>query len=288
MTRVTVYVIGFSLFLLSPLHSTAREPVKPTFDDPKIQELVNKAWGVQEEELSIETIDAAIGYLEQALALDPENHVLLYMLSNEYSQKVYRLPNKTKKEKEAQTECAQKGYEYGMLSLVYQETAPGYFWAASNHAFRMQHKNFAAQLAMSPELVNLVNKAEALDITYFYWVSARLRSQLALVTPKLLLKLIGGTVADIEEKLNSGIAMEPRYIENYVDKAAFFRHVGRKKEALEVLEQALQIDPDSLPDMKCFNRFVHERAKKLWKEWTGKKYQYSDAVTGEVSAPEEM
>ena len=272
-SRTIVFPAVLIPVFLFPFHSSfSREPVKPKFDNPEVQALVDKAWDAQSEALSIETIDAAIAYLEKARALDPKNHVLLYMLGNEYSQRVFRMPTNTKKEKKLQEQCADKGYEYSMRSLSLKESAPGFFWAASNHAFRMQHKNFAAQLTMSPELMKLVNKTEELDITYFYGVSARLRARLALVTPTLLLKLIGGTLADIEEKLNHGIKSEPRFIDNYVDKATFVRHLGREKDSVKILEQALSLDPDAMPDMIPFNRFAHDRARAFYREWTGKEY----------------
>jgi len=268
--NLILLIPAFVFLSITPL--PAKEPIKPVFADPRVQALIDRAWTAMDYDLSLPNLDEAIKCGEEALALDPGNYVLLCVAANFYSQKVVRMPTETKPEKEAMLAMARKGYDYARKSLAIKETAAGYTWAISCYSMLYRDRNFAAQLTASPEIVRLVNKIEECDQDYFYGVSARLRSRMALVTPKLLLKLIGGTLAGIEEKLDHGISLEPAFLDNYVDKSTFLNHIGRPAEAKRILEWVLRQDPDARPALRAWNRYSYDRTKVIWKEWTGADY----------------
>lgn len=268
--EIILLIPAFVFLYLTPL--PAKEPTKPIFADPRIQALIDRAWTALDYDFSIPNMDEAIKCGEEALALDPGNYVLLYVAADFYAQKVVRMPTETEPEKEAVLAMARKGLDYARKSLAIKETAAGYTWALSCYSLLYKDRNFAAQLTASPEIIRLVNKIEECDKNYFFAVSARLRSRLALATPKLLLKLIGGTLADIEGKLDHGISLEPAFLDNHVDKAAFLNHIGRPEEAKKILDWVLRQDPDARPDLRAWNRYSYDRAKVIWKEWTGSEY----------------
>ena len=48
--------------------------------------------------------------------------------------------------------------------------------------------------------------------------------------------------------------------------------MGKKDDALSALDYALKQDPNIFPEEVAKNKLALEKAKKMWKEFTGKEY----------------
>jgi tetratricopeptide (TPR) repeat protein len=91
-------------------------------------------------------------------------------------------------------------------------------------------------------------------------------------TPAIVIRIVGEDPEQIFGALEEAIQAEPRFIDNYVYRAEFYRHMGKEGEALESLNRALKMDPEAFPEELAYNRYAQRKARGMWKEWTGRDY----------------
>jgi len=252
--------------------ANAREQNKPKSKNPEAQNLIDKAWSALDQDMTLKEIDESIKYLKQALELDPNNDEILVELADEYYQRGNQMPRNSDSDYEARNKYFEPGHEAALKALSIKETAGAHFWVAGNLSAMNENSSIIKQASMFPEIIGHVNWIEEHDRDYKYGAAARMGSKIASRVPDILIGMVGYDTEKISTGLDEAIASEPRFIDNYVYKAEFHNRMGKTNEALDMLDQALKMDPEAFPEERAYNRFAQREAKKFWKEWTGKEY----------------
>jgi len=264
------------LFLLItavlPATGNSREPVKPKSQNPAAQKFIDKAWTALDQNMTTKEIDTAIKHLEKAVELDPNNDLLLCELAGEYFQRGYQMPDDDKKQIEARNVFFEKGYEAAQKANGIRESAGSHGWTAANLGSLKQHSSFITQAAILPELNSHLDWITQNDKDYKYGFVTRFWTGIMSRAPDMILDMLGEAPEGIFQDQLKAVEKEPRYVENYIYLAEFYNSVRKKDEALKWLEKGIQIDPESFPEERAYNRYMQKNAKVFWKEWTGKDY----------------
>ncbi|MFC1474665.1 tetratricopeptide repeat protein [bacterium] len=262
------------LFLLavSSADIHARSTAKPSSKTAAAQENIDKAWAALDEEMTLKNLDVAIKHLEKAVKLDPKNPDLLVELSQEYFWRGDLMPQGGKKEKRARDAWFKKGMDTAEKSLEIKETPGGHYWFASNLVIMKKGGSVLAMAAAFPGIMRHMEWVEKHDRNYNYGAAAFYWARVVVEAPSTVVKLVGQDPERIYKEMEISIAFERRYIKSHVFKAMFYNDMGKKKEALEILDEALKMDPAALPNEKAMNRYSLKLGRKLWKEWTGEDY----------------
>lgn len=255
-----------------PLAVHARETKKPGSENPEAQEWVDMAWSSLEYEMNIDQIDRAIECLEKAVALDPGNQEILVELSDEYYQRGNRMPRGSDAEYDARNVYFKKGLESAREALEIKEAAGAHYWIAVNLAAGSENKSIIRRASIFPKLNKHMDWVEQNDRNYKYGAVVRFWSRVVTSVPGVLIKMVGEDPDRIFHELEEAIRIEPRFLDNYVYKAEFYYHMGRKKEALDVLDQILGMDPEAFPQERAYNLYAQSKGRANWKAWTGKPY----------------
>lgn len=248
----------------------AREPARPTSDNPEAQALLDRAWAALDEELTLPRIDEAIRCLEKALAQDPENPEILVELADEYYQRGEQMPSGSGEDFRARAAYFLKGLETAEKALQIRESAAAHYWVAANLAASCEDRGRLRQAMIFPRLNAHINWIEANDRHYKYGAIARFWSRVVTRIPAVVVRMVGEDPDRIFAALEEAIQSEPRFLDNYVYQAEFLHHMGRREEALEVLGHVLRMDPDAFPEERAYNRYAQEKALRYWKTWSGK------------------
>ncbi len=265
-------VIAIIAFVAYPFMSRSREPVKPKSSNPLAQKLVDQAWAALDYKMGILQLDQAIGYLERALALDPNNPEILVEIAGEYFQRGYQMPHSNDLEIQACNVYFEKGYQAAAKALSIKESPGAHYWLAANLGLLKQHESFMSQASILPEINSHLDWINSNHKNYRYGISARYWSGIITRAPGVIVRMMGEDPQQVYQDLEISIKAEPRYLENYIFKAEFIYYVGKKSEALDVLDQVLKMDPDAFPGERAHNRHTQKTARGYWKEWTGKEY----------------
>ena len=264
-----IFFVG--LYVL-PISAQARETKKPGSMDPQAQQWVDQAWTALDYEMNIEQIDKAIYCLEKAAALDPENDEILVELSDEYYQRGNQMPRSTDAEYDTRNVFFEKGCDAARKALGIRETPGAHYWIAVNLAAGSENKNVFRRAAIFPKLDKHMDWIEENDRNYKYGAVVRFWSRVVTRVPGVLIKIAGQDPNRIFHELEEAIKIQPHFLDNYLYKAEFYHHMDRKKEALDVLDQMLRMDPEAFPQERAYNRYAQRMGRKFWKEWTGKTY----------------
>jgi tetratricopeptide (TPR) repeat protein len=261
------------LFVLAGAREAeTREPVKPTSGNAKTQAWVDKAWAALDEEVTLLTIDEAIGCLEKAVALDPANAEILVELADEYYQRGEQMRRDGKQDFDARAAYFVKGRETAERALALRETAGAHYWVAVNLAASFENRSSLRQVTIFPRLDEHMDWIQTNDRSYKYGAISRFWSRVVTRVPGVVVRMVGEDPNRIFEALDEAIRIEPRFVDNYLYKAEFLHHMGRQDDALRVLDQALRMDPEAFPSERAYNRYAQRKAIVYWKEWTGKEY----------------
>ncbi len=263
-------------FLLSslplPFSAEAREPRKPRSQNPRAQAYLDRAWEVLDQEMTLKEIDQAIAYLEKAVALDPDNHEILVELSDEYYQRGDQMPRESRADYKARNKYFKKGHEAAVKAMEIKETAPAHYWIAVNLAAGSENKSILSRAMLFPKLNKHMDWISHHDRDYKYGGTARFWSKVVTRVPEVVIKVVGEDPEEIFEELELSIKKEPRFMDNYIYKAALCNHMDKKEEALGILDQVLRMDPEAFPEERAYNRYAQKKSRAYWKEWTGKEY----------------
>jgi len=261
--------LATALFLAQWTGARAREPVKPVSLVPAAQIEIDRAWAALDYEMTLNEIDEAIRHLEKARDLDPDNPEILVELADESFQRGDQMPRETDAEYEARNVYFARGYEAAQQALALRETAGAHYWVAVNLAAGSENKSLFRRARIFPGLKAHMTWIEKHDRDYKYGAAARFLSKLTTRVPGVLVKMVGEDPSRIFGDLEAAIRAEPRFIDNYVYKAEFYRHMGRDEEALALLDQVLAMDPEAFPQERAYNRYAQRKARALREAWTG-------------------
>lgn len=262
----------FLCAVLIPTAAFARGPEKPQSNIPAARKLISKAWNALDEEMSTQNLEKAVECLEKAAKLDPANAGLLAELSQEYFLRADQMPGNNPKELLARDQWFKKGISAAKESLAARETAAGHYWYAVNIASSVKSKSVFFQIKAFPAIRSNMLWVERNDKDYRYGAYAFFWGRLITEVPKEAIGIVGMDPDQVFQEMDDAIKVEPRFTQNRLYMAMFYYDRGKKKEALEILEQAIKIDPESLPDQKAQNRYSLNLAKETWKNWTGRNY----------------
>ncbi|MFO8057664.1 MAG: TRAP transporter TatT component family protein [bacterium] len=265
-------LIAFVAVITCAFVTEAREPEKATSDNPQAQEYIDKAWNAVDENINMQNVKEAVKYLEKARKLDPKNPEILIELADQYYYRGELMPRETDEDYEARNKWFKKGMEAAQKALEIKENAAAHYWIAANKAAMNENASIFTQIRMFPSLMGHMEWIEEHNPDYKYGAEARFWSRVAARVPGPVQSAVGMGPEDVYPKLDKAIKSEPRFIDNYVYKAEFLYAMDKKEQALEVLDKALQMDPAAFPKEKAYNKYAQKRARKHWKEWTGKEY----------------
>ncbi len=272
MMKISVALVLTFVLAGWALMATAREPVKPTSANPEAQALIDKAWAALDQEMRIQEVDEAIKYFEAARELDQDNHEILIELAGEYFHRGNQMPKATDADFDARKKYFDQGYAHARRALELKECAGSHAAVATTLAAVNENEGVLAQAAMIPELKAHIDWIMEHDPAFKYGGVVRFWSRVNVLVPDVVVKMVGEDPDEIFHGLNEMIKTEPRYLDNYIYKAEYYYHRDREDEALAVLDEALKMDPEALPEERAYNRYAQRRARATWKEWTGKDY----------------
>jgi len=258
------------VLLCSPPAPEAREPFKPSSGNPEARQWLDRAWAALDREMTLKEIDEAIACLERALALDPENPEILAELADEYYQRGEQMPRGTEDEVRARAAWFGKGLKAAEASMKIRETAAAHYWSAVNLAAASEHQSVLKRASIFPRLNRHMNWIETHDRHYKYGGIARFWSKVVTRVPQVLVKMVGEDPRRVFAALEEAIQAEPRFLDNYLYQAEFFYHMGKKEEAVEVLDRLLRMDPEALPEERAYNRYAQKKARENRRAWTGR------------------
>ncbi len=246
---------------------------KPQSEDPKAQELIDKAWELDRSGSNPEIYKQCIELMEKANKIDPNNASILTDLSRYYWNYGDNLPKETDEQQERLEDIYNQGLEYAARSLEVKETVGGHYWYAVNRAASEEFNSIFSQAAAFPAVLKHDRYVDEQDPEYYYGASGRLWTEILVRVPKVVVKMVGYDPQEVVDEINESIEREPRYFDNYVYKARFiYNYYGeeKKEEALKLIEKVLEKDPGVFPEEKVANQVSQRDARELWKEITGK------------------
>jgi tetratricopeptide (TPR) repeat protein len=268
--RLFVAIVAVALVLAGS--AAAREPKKPASKNPQAQALIDQAWAAQDQNMTLKEIDQSIKLLEQAVALDPQNDLLLVELADEYYQRGDQMPRGSDTNFAARNKWFAKSYATAQKALKIRPSAGAHYWMAGSLAAQNENASVLSQARIYPELKSHMDWISAHEKTYKYGASARFWSRVISRIPGVVVKMVGEDPNRIYGELQMAIKAEPRFLDNYIYQAEFLHNQGKDKEALDTLDKALKMNPEAMPEERAYNRYAQKKAKAYWKEWSGKEY----------------
>ncbi len=262
----------FAAVLVLPCIAGSREPQKPVSKNPEAQEHIDKAWQAVDEEITTQTVDRAIKHLEKAAELDPDNDQIWIELADEYFMRGDIMPKETDEDYEARAVYFNKGLEAAEKALEIKESVPAHYWVAINDSSRNENASIFSQARMFISVMGHMKYVEEHDPNYRYGGTARYWSAVASRTSDRLARMVGQDPAQNFERIQKAMEENPNYVVNYVYAAEFYHDRGKTEEALDMLDKALKMDPEKMPDEEAYNKLSQKTAREYWKEWTGKEY----------------
>lgn len=269
-TKIFSALVIMVFLLSSTLGSKTRECDCPPEKKARAKELYEKADTIKARKFTPETVKSGIGDLKEAVELCPCHTPLWVLLSNYYWQLGDWLPDDMEDEKRAWFE---KGLAAGEKALSQAPEEPGaIFFKTLNEAAIADIKGWASSLWMFPDLLKAMDKVDAIDPHYEHGATDRFWSEVLCRVPFWLAGRFGFTVDEVVSDLKEEVRREPDFFENHTYLARILWKQGKEYEALSRLKYVIEHDPDSLPAYAGQNRRQQKKARKMWKEFTGKNY----------------
>jgi len=275
MKRKVALTIATAVFLLgASLPALAGGLIKPASKNPEAQKLIDQAWALQKSDSNAEIFKQCISLMEQADRLDPNNPAILSDLSRYHWQYGDNLPKQTPEQQEKLAGIYTRGMEAADKSLKIKETSAGRYWYAVNKAASLEFSSIFAQAAAFPSLYRHTQYVLEHDPDYDYGAPGRLWAEILSRVPKKVVEIVGRRyVDDAMVQIDTAIEKEPRMLDNYNYKARFmYVYFEDKEAALKLLDTALKMDPNCLPDEVTGNKVAQRTGRQLWKTITGKDY----------------
>jgi len=275
MIRKIAMGIVVAIFLLAAaLPALAGGPAKAISNNPEAQKLIDETWALEIPDHSAEIFKQCVSLMEQAAQLDPDNHAILSDLSRYYWSYGDNLPKQTLEQQKFLEDIYAKGLNAADKSLKVKQTPAGHYWYTVNKAASLEFRSILVQVAALPTLYRHYRYVADNDPDYFYGATGRLYTEILSRVPKKLVEIVGQThLSEAKRQINRAIRKEPRYLSNYIYKARFmYVYFGNQDEALQLLDTALKMEPNDLPDAATDNRVSQREARQLWKKITGKEY----------------
>jgi len=246
---------------------------KPVSKNPEAQKLIAQAWELSHRDSSAEIYRQCVALMERADQADPHNDMILTDLARYLWNYGDNLPKQTKEQGKQLEDIYARGLAAAEKSLALKETVGGHYWCGVNRAAGLEFSNIFFQAAGFPGVLKHSDWVKAHDPDYYYGAPGRMWSEILARVPKVAVMLVGWDPQQVVDEINTSIQRQPLYLDNYVFKARFiYTYFGNKVEALKLLDQTLQQDPNILPEEITANRVAQKQGRELWKKITGKDY----------------
>jgi len=266
-------VMGIVFSLLFAVNGVSGPLPKPVSNNTEAQNLIDRAWELENIDSNAEIYKKCISLLEEANKLDPNNYMILTDLSRYYWCYGDNLPKQTKEQQKQLEGIYKTGLGYAEKSLAVKETPPGHYWWAVNKAASLEFSSIFAQAGGFPGIKKHSDYVVKHEPDYDYGAPGRLWTEIIVRVPKIVVQMVGWNVQEVIDLINDAIKKEPGYLDNYVYKARFYwTYFGDKEEALKLLDYALKQEPNILPNKLTANRVSQRDARELWNKITGKEY----------------
>jgi len=242
--------------------------------NPEAQKLADKTYEILVADVTKESYKKANELLEKAVAIEPDNDMLLVELASGYWEYADQLPKETREQKKLRLAWFDKGKAAAEKALAIKKTAGAHFWFAVNLAAGGEMKGIMQSLWMYPKMVKHSKKSEALDPEYLFGATSRFWSEVVTRVPDLALRLVGMNPLIPLRKIEEQMKKNPLFLENYNFAARYYARMKKKGKALDTLEFVLKTNPRSAANKAWHssNVYAQSEAREMWKEFTGKNY----------------
>jgi len=268
----TLAAVFLMMIALSPAGAWEQKRIK--CKNPEAQKLADQLYELMSKDVSKKAYGKAIGLMEKAVKIEPDNDELWVELSGDYWEYGDKLPKETAEQKKIRIEWFTKGIEASEKAMEIKKSAGAHFWYATNLAARGEMKGIIQSVPLFPTLVKHMNRCDELDPDYLLGGTARFWSEVITRVPNLALRLAGMSKEAAINDLKNVIKKNPLYFNNRIFYARYLMRLDEKKGAMEQLEFVLSHDPKETdnPTLHSQNIIDQVEARKMWIEITGKPY----------------
>lgn len=147
---------------------------------------------------------------------------------------------------------------------VAPQVLDGDFWAAVNLAVYGKLKGPMESVSSFGEITERLARVEAKDTRFFHGGIWRFQGRMVDQVPAPLRFLKGYDLNDAYAFYKKSLQMEPNYLQTYEFLAECLLQDDQRDEARKVLEKALRLNPEALPDVVPENKVVMKRLQRLY------------------------
>lgn len=268
------FIAVFALVVVCSADAVSWETVRIRCKNPEAQKLADELYQVLTNNLTDEDYEKAIGLMEKATGIEPDNDLLWVEMAGDCWNRGDMLPKKTSAQKKARLVYFDKGLDAARKALAIKKSAGAHFWYATNLAAGGEMKGIVKSLWMLPDMIKNINASNELDPHYGHGASARFWAEVVTRVPDPIIKIAGLDPLEPMRLIEAEIEREPLYFTNRIYISHYYVRMGRKDDALAQLEFVITHKPEEYPNKAEHSnqRRYHAEAYKLWKEYTGKEY----------------
>lgn len=240
--------------------SSTSASLAPSPGTPSARDEAERLWKLRAD---VRQMPALLAASERWVAQEPNNVDALLRLARASYFMVYLHESGGTLEKRLQimlkgTDAARK------VTRLQPSNMAGEFWASTNLAVYGKLKGPLESVASLSEIKSRMETVEAKEPNLFYGGVWRFWGRLIDQVPSALRMLNGYDLDDALEFHRKAIKVEPRYVQSHLFYAECLIQAGKREEARAVLEKALKLDPQAMPDVAPENTVILQQVKRLY------------------------
>jgi len=263
-------VLFVSVLFLAAFLANAQEKLP---DKQEAKALYDQALELFHQSLGDESLERTLELLHKSAEFDPESEDTWIRIAWVYWLMGDNMPKDAENAKERKEELYNKGADAGEKALALNKRSiGGLYWYTVNEAAAAEMRGILSSFNMAGVIFANMNRVDRRDPYYHYGATRRFGSEVLIRIPAWLTARFGYNPDYIVEDLQWNIERWPDYFTNYTYLAKVYVWLDEEEKALELLDYVLSHDPEKLYQARAENRMEQDRARRMWKELTGKDY----------------